>query len=624
MTSSSDPLTEGANGNGHAGRYYGQGIPYLSLDSYPGKLIAIEGTDGVGRSTQIQLLREWLEIKGYGVIETGWTRSELMQPTIELAKSSNTLNKLTFVLLYATDFADRLEKEIIPALKAGFIVLSDRYIFTALARAGVRGVDRQWLRNLYGFGIAPHLVFYLRIDEKTLIRRVLQSRVLMALGLISYGIYLWHWPVLVLAAARFGPLTVVERVGTLALVVGLAALSYRFIENPARRSVWLGARPRRSLAFGGALGFTGAGLAIAMLVMSPSLTGGSDAAAPALVLPSTTTVATPQLPAAIAPPGLVPSAPTTITPTELTPTTISPTTITPTTAQPSSAEMIASIVAANAATLQQAAITDSLPANLTPSLGSARSDKPVIYADGCILSNGKVSAKDCVYGDTASAHTIVLFGDSHAAQWFPALQEMSLRNHWRLDVLTKKGCPTADIPIADPARGPECGPWRKLVLARLAEEHPDLVIMSAYRYSTTSAVIGSSPDEVWRNGMQTTLDHVRPLAGNVLVLGDTPTPLSDVPGCVASHPRHVTACMNHRSAAIKPGRLSVELDVATAHDAWFVPTGDWLCSTSDCPVVIGNLLVYRDNSHITTAASRWLEPYLEAAVKPILDHPNGA
>jgi dTMP kinase len=80
------------------------------------------------------------------------------------------------VLLYATDFADRLEKEIIPALKAGFIVLSDRYIYTAMARAGVRGVDRTWMRNLYGFAIAPHLVFYLKIDEKTLIRRVLQSR----------------------------------------------------------------------------------------------------------------------------------------------------------------------------------------------------------------------------------------------------------------------------------------------------------------------------------------------------------------------------------------------------------------------------------------------------------------
>ena len=177
MSNQSDEnALEGANGGIQAGRYYGRGVPYLPMKDYPGKLIAIEGTDGVGRTTQIQLLREWLEVKGYGVIETGWTRSELMQPTIELAKSSNTLNKLTFVLLYATDFADRLEKEIIPALKAGFIVLSDRYIFSALARAGVRGVERQWLRTLYGFAIAPHMVFYLKVDVSTLIGRVLAAR----------------------------------------------------------------------------------------------------------------------------------------------------------------------------------------------------------------------------------------------------------------------------------------------------------------------------------------------------------------------------------------------------------------------------------------------------------------
>ena len=176
MNSSTSSLVESGDGAARAGSYYGNGIPYLPIEGYPGKIIAIEGTDGVGRSTQIHLLREWLEVQGYGVIETGWTRSELMQPTIELAKASNTLNKLTFVLLYATDFADRLEKEIIPALKAGFIVLSDRYIFTALARAGVRGVDRTWMRNLYGFAIAPHMVFYLNVDVKTLIARVLESR----------------------------------------------------------------------------------------------------------------------------------------------------------------------------------------------------------------------------------------------------------------------------------------------------------------------------------------------------------------------------------------------------------------------------------------------------------------
>src|SRR5947208_17152572 len=179
MTNPSDASASeqpGANGQSLAGRYYGRSIPYLPLDGYPGKLFVIEGTDGVGRTTQIQLLREWLEVKGYGVVETGWTRSPLMQPTIELAKASNTLNKLTFTMLYATDFADRLEKEIIPALKAGFIVLSDRYIFTALARAGVRGIDRPWLRTLYGFAIAPHLVFYLNIDVKNLIQRVLETR----------------------------------------------------------------------------------------------------------------------------------------------------------------------------------------------------------------------------------------------------------------------------------------------------------------------------------------------------------------------------------------------------------------------------------------------------------------
>lgn len=165
----------GAHGGVTPGHYYGHGLPYLSIENYPGKIIAIESTDGAGRTTQIRLLREWLEVQGYGVVETEWTRSALMQPTIEIAKSSNTLNKLTFVLLYACDFADRLEKEVIPALKAGFIVLADRYIYTAIARAGVRGVDSEWIRRLYGFAIAPHLVFYLKIDVDALARRVLES-----------------------------------------------------------------------------------------------------------------------------------------------------------------------------------------------------------------------------------------------------------------------------------------------------------------------------------------------------------------------------------------------------------------------------------------------------------------
>ena len=176
MDSPSENPEEGANGGIQAGRYYGRSIPYLPIDGYPGKLIAIEGTDGVGRSTQIQLLREWLEVKGYGVVETGWTRSPLMQPTIELAKSSNTLNKLTFVLLYATDFADRLEKLIIPALRSGFVVLADRYMYTAFARSAVRGADPAWIRSLFGFALEPDLVLYLKIGVDRLVPRVLQGR----------------------------------------------------------------------------------------------------------------------------------------------------------------------------------------------------------------------------------------------------------------------------------------------------------------------------------------------------------------------------------------------------------------------------------------------------------------
>jgi dTMP kinase len=172
--------TRGARGGVHPGHYYGHGLPPPDVSGSPGRIIAIEGTDGVGRSTQIRLLREWLEVRGYGVVETGLMHSRLMERSIALAKGSNTLNPLTFVLLYACDFADRMEKEIIPALSSGFIVLADRYIYTAIARACVRGVDSHWLRRLYGFALAPHLVFYLKIDADTLAKRVLDN------GGISY------------------------------------------------------------------------------------------------------------------------------------------------------------------------------------------------------------------------------------------------------------------------------------------------------------------------------------------------------------------------------------------------------------------------------------------------------
>ena len=156
-------------------RYFGDGLANLQPNDLKGKLIAIEGTDGVGRSTHIAMLQEWLEVQGYGVITTGWTRSSLMSKTIEVAKQGNILDRWSFSLLYATDFADRYEHQIIPALRSGYVVLADRYVYTAIARDVVRGGDRNWIRNVFGFAIVPDLVFYLRIDVDTLALRVIES-----------------------------------------------------------------------------------------------------------------------------------------------------------------------------------------------------------------------------------------------------------------------------------------------------------------------------------------------------------------------------------------------------------------------------------------------------------------
>jgi dTMP kinase len=139
----------------------------------PGRLVVIEGTDGVGRSTQLSLLRPWLESSGYAVMDTEMTRSVLAGAGLKQAKEGHTLGPITLNLYYATDFVDRFENQILPALRAGFIVLTDRYIYSLIARAIVRGADPQWIRSIYGLALKPDAVFYLKIGLEDLIPRVL-------------------------------------------------------------------------------------------------------------------------------------------------------------------------------------------------------------------------------------------------------------------------------------------------------------------------------------------------------------------------------------------------------------------------------------------------------------------
>src|SRR6266516_1400296 len=140
----------------------------------PGRLIVIEGTDGVGRSTQLRLLRPWLESSGYAVVDTEMTRSKLVGAGLKQAKEGHTLGPITLNLFYATDFVDRFESQILPALRAGFIVLTDRYIYSLMARALVRGADPQWIRSIYGLALKPDAIFYLKVGIDDLIPRVLQ------------------------------------------------------------------------------------------------------------------------------------------------------------------------------------------------------------------------------------------------------------------------------------------------------------------------------------------------------------------------------------------------------------------------------------------------------------------
>ena len=155
---------------------YGKLLPGMKLSDLSGKLIVVEGTDCAGRTTQINLLKTWLEEQGHAVLDTGMTRSPLAGDGIRRAKEGNNLGRVTQSLFYATDFVDRLENEIFPALRAGFVVLTDRYIYSLMARAIVRGMDAAWIRSIYSVALVPDAVIYLRISVDGLIPRVIFSR----------------------------------------------------------------------------------------------------------------------------------------------------------------------------------------------------------------------------------------------------------------------------------------------------------------------------------------------------------------------------------------------------------------------------------------------------------------
>ena len=393
--------------------------------------------------------------------------------------------------------------------------------------------------------------------------RLLRSPVPTLLGRVSYGWYLWHWPLLVLAPSMLG--TTVNWVGNLAVAgvaLGLAMVTNVTIEQVAARS----RRGRRHwFAVGAALSAAVTAVAVAVIVLPPPPLSDSGAA-PALDLTSV------------------------------------------------DASQLSRLLAA-------AYDAPVLPSNLTPSLATAVDDVPPTTADGCNAAFLTVVAPPCVFGDPNGSRTVVLFGDSHAEQWFGALQKTATAQGWRLISWTKAACPLADVLLySDQLHRPftECPAWRAGTLERIGALHPDLVIASG-----SDALPGPGfSNTQWAARTADTAAALQRAADRVVYLADVPAPTSNVPLCLAGSvgsPAHCQFGLPPAGTSVTaanqfPGRRAA---VQAALRGIGVPVVDptpWLCARTGCPVVLADTLIYRDATHLTQAYSRALSTPLATAL----------
>ena len=281
-----------------------------------------------------------------------------------------------------------------------------------------------------------------------------------------------------------------------------------------------------------------------------------------------------------------------------------------------------------AADLRAGALTRTVPPNLTPPLARAwDAGGPAIALNGCTLKHGGVRIKRCVYGDINSHVSVVLFGDSHAAMWWPALVLISKQQHWRLIDMTKAGCPPVEVNIAawfrTGAPYPECAQWRADAIAQIAALHPALVVVSWARFLEEPEArplpgIARSEGSVWQDGVAAIFSSLHHDARHVLFISDIPTLGSSAPLCLSAHMRDVPACMPSRSAGTwLPAVKSEELALARHQHVSSIDPTSLFCTPTSCPVIVGDILVYRDNSHMTADWSRFIAPVLASSIVPI-------
>jgi peptidoglycan/LPS O-acetylase OafA/YrhL len=391
-------------------------------------------------------------------------------------------------------------------------------------------------------------------------------------GAWSYSWYLWHWPALVLAPALLGhSLSELEGLDVAAVSLVIAVLSFVLVERPIRRMQVVVRRPGLGLTCAGLL----AAAAVGIVALSGSLVGplvsGAAAATPAL------------------------TAQNQLTPAQL------------------SADLLAG------------AKTSAVPSNLTPPLATATKALPLIVVNGCHLQHPGVKSKPCVYGDTTSKTSVVLFGDSHAAAWFPALDLIGQQQHWRLVDLTKAGCPPAEVNINFAGSiYTNCTQWRRNAMNQIAALHPALVITSWARYidepeARPLAGVPKGYGSTWQNGVAAIFKFLHSRASHVLFLSDTPTLQQWAPDCVSGHLSNVRPCMTKRSASVRyPSVKTQELALARRQHIQSLDPAPWFCTPTVCPVIVGNIIMYRDNAHMTPQWSDFIAPVLADKLAPIL------
>jgi hypothetical protein len=257
---------------------------------------------------------------------------------------------------------------------------------------------------------------------------------------------------------------------------------------------------------------------------------------------------------------------------------------------------------------------DAVPEDLTPSLADAHADKATPFTDGCHLDYYGTTSPPCAYGDLQSATRVVLLGDSHAVQWFPALDAIATRRRWRLEDLTKTICPPLLIHLWQPGWGrayTECDTWRAGALRRIRAEHPALVVLGVARHYGPEYRIHVY-DRTWLDGLAAVVRTLRDDRAAVLVMGPTPKPQRDVPDCLADHLSRATRCGTARATAVDASGAAAERRTVEHAGGSYAEVPDWLCTAQSCPPILGDALLYRDDNHLTTTYVDFLTPLVAA------------